>query len=81
MPSVNSYNLLAGLILLLQFLGQHHVISCPVSYSVDCISWSEEGGTCQALHAIGRLRDNLGQPVIGANVEVTANRRISGGKK
>jgi hypothetical protein len=83
MPLVNkSNNLLAGLFVLLFLLGQHHVAcSCPVSYSVDCISWSEEGGTCQALHAIVRLRDDQNQPVIGANVEVTANRRISGGKK
>ena len=52
---------------------------CPATFSVDCISWSEEGGNCQALHAVVRLRDDAGQPVNGADVQVDPNFNISGG--
>jgi hypothetical protein len=69
------------LLLLLASTSSTVFATCPTSYSVDCFSWSEEGGQCQALHAVVRLRDNAGLPVIGANVEVIANRPISGGKK
>jgi hypothetical protein len=68
-------NLLAGLLLLLA----HGIVpvaavattDCPTSFSVDCISFSEDGGQCQSLHAVVRLRDNRGQPVLGATVRIT----------
>ena len=57
--------------------------ACPTELITDCISWTVNGGTCQALHGIVRVRDETGSPVLGADVafDWTGPTKVSGGPK